>query len=134
MKKTKRIKKTAATLSVVLAVAGNSMPVLADGASGAQQMDNSADQLLTSPLLITEVVPNTKNVGSGDAYEFYELTNVSDAEVDLGNYDILYDNGKTKTKWNPSISKLPAKTTMLVWIKNDANTELQKADFITYYD
>lgn len=89
-----------------------------------------------SPILITEVVPNTDNLNGGDAYEYYELTNITDSSVDMSKYDIVYDNGSTKTTWTPDINnfkEIPGKSSVLVWIKNAGNQDSKKADFCNYY-
>lgn len=94
---------------------------------------SSLEDKLASPILITEVVPNTKNVNKSDAYEYYELTNTSGKDIVLSDYNILYDNGSKVTPWNSDVEVLPAHATLLVWIKNDGNQTLNKQDFLNYY-
>ena len=57
-----------------------------------------------SPLLLTEVVPNTDNVGGSDAYEYFEIYNVSEFDIDLSDYHFLYDNGSTVAEWQLELS------------------------------
>lgn len=116
----------AASLAALVAVSGSKVPAVA-----AEKQTEITK--LSSPVLITEVIPNTDNMGGADAYEYYELTNISDQEVDLSNYHIVYVNGSTKTIWDPDIQKIPANSSMLVWIKNDGNVTATKADFCKYY-
>ncbi len=81
---------------------------------------------LSSPLQITEVVPNTANEGTGsDVYEYFELYNSSTMNVSLDNYHFLYDNGSSVTEWklNETGSVLEAGKTAIVWIRNDAVIE-----------
>ncbi|MEI3147268.1 MAG: hypothetical protein V8T10_04695 [Merdibacter sp.] len=52
-----------------------------------------------SPLLITELVPNTANVDGSDAYEFFEIYNASDETIDLRQYHFIYVNGTKETEW-----------------------------------
>lgn len=91
----------------------------------------------SSPILITEVVPNTKNLGGSDAWEYYEITNVSSRDVDLDDYDIVYVNpGKTRTVWKPADTEahvIPARSSMLIWVKNSGNTDQTKEAFRAYY-
>lgn len=93
----------------------------------------SGNEKLPSPILITEVVPNTKNLNGSDAYEYYELCNVSDRDINMDDYNIVYVNGNKRTVWKGDVSVIPANSSMLVWVKNAKNQELTKADFYTYY-
>lgn len=89
-----------------------------------------------SPLLLTEVVPNTDNVGGSDAYEYFEIYNVSGFDIDLSDYHFLYDNGSTVAEWQlEDAITLKAKETLTVWVRNDAVVEagLTAEDFNTHY-
>ena len=88
---------------------------------------------MSSPLVITEVVPNTDNVNKADAYEYYELTNITDRPIAKGLYDITYINGEKRSDWTVEIDEVPAHSSFLVWIKNDGNKDLTKKDFVKYY-
>ena len=118
---------TAASLAMLVAMSGSQIPTLA-GENG-----NNITKI-SSPVLITEIVPNTDNLSKLDAYEYYELTNISDKEIDLSNYHIVYVNGTKQALWDPNIQKIPAKSSMLVWIKNEGNAQSTKADFCKYYN
>ena len=120
-------------LAAVLTVSGTRLPsttVRAEGEPGA---------VPTAPIMITEVVPNTDNLTdkenkSLDAWEYYEIANVSDKDVNLNNYNIVYDNGSAKTVWTATgVDVLPAGKTMLVWVRNGCNDEKSIADFRDYY-
>ena len=41
-------------------------------------------------LLITELVPDSTNVGTADGYEFIEVYNNTDQAIDFSNYKIRY--------------------------------------------
>ena len=60
---------------------------------------------VASPLLITELVPNTENVDGNDAYEYCELYNTSNAPLSMDQYVLRYDNGSSVNVWT-----LPAGT------------------------
>lgn len=120
-------------LAAVLTVSGTQLPsttVRAEGEPGA---------VPTAPIVITEVVPNTDNLTdkenkSLDAWEYYEIANVSDKDVNLNNYNIVYDNGSAKTVWTATgVDVLPAGKTMLVWVRNGCNDEKSMADYRDYY-
>ena len=46
-----------------------------------------------SPLLISELSPNSANVSGSDAYEYLQIFNVSDQSVAVNNYQLVYVNG-----------------------------------------
>ena len=99
--------------------------------------DAAAEKQLTSPILITEIVPNTANVGGSDAFEYFEIYNASDRAVDLSQYQFLYDNNGKVSEWelaDPDLI-LGAHETLTVWVKNGANTEAgyTAADFNENY-
>ncbi|MEE0831433.1 MAG: lamin tail domain-containing protein, partial [Longicatena sp.] len=91
------------------------------------------EKTISSPVLITEIVPNTDNMNKLDAYEYYELMNISDQDVNLSDYNIVYVNDTKTSIWKTNVQVLPAGEKMLVWTRNEGNTELTKADFIAYY-
>lgn len=119
----------AMALSVICAVPNNGISVAAADIT-------EETKTISSPVIITEIIPNTENGSTNklDAYEYYELTNITDTDVDLTNYNIAYVNGSKTTLWNPDITVLPANASMLVWIRNTDNTEKSKTDFCNYYN
>lgn len=59
---------------------------------------------LRTPLVITELLPNPDNVDgtdqeTHDAYEYAEVCNVSDQSINLKDYEIVYNNGKSDSVW-----------------------------------
>ena len=130
MRHKKLTKAAAIGLSVIMAAGGSFTALATPDVKGAEPAPLQAVGL-PSPILVTEMVPNTENMNSSDAYEYFEITNVSGVDVDLRNYDIVYDNGNTKTVWTTDVTVLPAGQTILVWVKNPGNQELTKEDFRT---
>lgn len=89
-----------------------------------------------SPLLITELVPNTANVDGSDAYEFFEIYNTSDAAIDLRQYHFIYVNGTKETEWELADDiQLEAGKVLTVWVRNDAveDAQLSADDFNAEY-
>lgn len=141
MRKKTGARTAALCMAAVLATTGNGINVQAagnintngqsDNASSANvTVVNTDGENISSPVLITEVVPNTRNADTkGDVYEYYELTNISGHDINLDYYDIVYVNGNKPTVWKANLNTIPAGQTMLVWVKNEYNQELTKADF-----
>lgn len=100
-----------------------------------------------APLLqITEVAPDTANVGGSDAYEFIEVRNASDEPVDFGDYTLNYlytDNAlvdpvtTSSVLWPavPADVVIPAGGTLVLWVVNPAGVEagLTAEDFNANY-
>lgn len=82
MKKLDRKSITMSMLGLV-AIVGVGQQVLA------QDIEKTSQEV-QAPILVTEVVPNTDNLNSLDAYEYFELTNITDQSVDMENYDLVY--------------------------------------------
>lgn len=69
-----------------------------------------------------------------DAWEYYEIANISNTDVNLNNYNIVYNNGSKETVWaSEGVDVLPAGKTMLVWVKNGCTDDKNIEDFKTYY-
>ncbi|OZI13538.1 hypothetical protein CEW92_01550 [Bacillaceae bacterium SAS-127] len=90
-------------------------------------------------LLITELVPDTTNVNKKDGYEFIEIYNNSDQPVSLKDYQLVYrypsGDNKPDLKWEFKEDKtIPAQGTIVVWVKNGANTDLTLTDFNKQFD
>ncbi len=106
-------------------------------------LTRATDPALAAPLLqITEIAPDTANVGGGDAYEFIEVYNASDAPIDFGDYTLSYlytDNAlsgpvtTSSTLWpaQPNEVTIAAGGTLVLWVKNPAGVTagLTVADF-----
>ncbi|WP_042375356.1 lamin tail domain-containing protein [Neobacillus jeddahensis] len=88
--------------------------------------------------LVTEVVPDSTNVGSADGYEFIEVYNNTDKDVNFKDYKLQYRYGTDPTTdviW-PSVPDdvvIPSKKTLVFWIINDQNTNKTVADFNENY-
>ena len=57
---------------------------------------------MTTPILqVTEVAPNTANVGGSDAYEFIEVYNSTTVPINFADYTIayLYPNADLTNSW-----------------------------------
>ncbi|WP_010676851.1 lamin tail domain-containing protein [Bacillus timonensis] len=89
-------------------------------------------------LLVTEIVPNSTNVGSADGFEFVEIYNNSDKPVHFKDYKLYYRYGKdprTDVIW-PTVTEnlvIPARKTLVLWIINNQNNEQTVDDFNAHY-
>ncbi|UAL47758.1 lamin tail domain-containing protein [Sutcliffiella horikoshii] len=90
------------------------------------------------PFLVTEVVPDSTNVGSADGYEFIEIYNNTNQDLSFKDYKLYYRYGAesaTDVVW-PSIPDdvvIPSKETLVFWIINAQNREQTVADFNANY-
>lgn len=88
--------------------------------------------------LVTEVVPDSTNVGSADGYEFIEIYNNTDKDINFKDYKIQYRYGEDPTTdviW-PSVPDnvvIPSKKTLVFWIINGQNDSKTVADFNANY-
>ena len=97
--------------------------------------------LRASSLQITELLPDSANVGSGDGYEFVEVYNGTDRAIDFGDYSLryLYPVDETKnsstTLWpsTPRAATIAPGDTLVIWVKNGQNSGLTRADFNTHF-
>jgi hypothetical protein len=91
-----------------------------------------------SPILITELLPNSNNVAgsSTDAFEFIELYNNSTQTVDLKNYKLVYGypDGKMIDWTFKEDRAIAPGETLVVWVKNKENTNLALVDFNTEFN
>ncbi len=93
--------------------------------------------LITAPLQITEVTPDTSNMGGADAFEFIEVYNASSEPVDFSDYTLRYLYPRADLT-NSNVVDWPAKQrdvsiapggTLVFWVKNGQNDSLSDADF-----
>ncbi len=93
--------------------------------------------LTTAPLQITEITPDTSNVGSADGFEFIEVYNATSEPVDFSNYTLRYLYPRADLT-NTNVVDWPAAQrdvsiapggTLVFWIKNGQNDALTDADF-----
>ncbi|WP_052022976.1 metallophosphoesterase, partial [Actinotalea ferrariae] len=93
--------------------------------------------LVAAPLQITELLPDSRNVGGSDGYEFIELYNATTEPIDFGQYtlDYLYpgaDLVSTNVVQWPSTPRsvvVPSEGTLVLWVKNGPNDALTDDDF-----
>jgi LPXTG-motif cell wall-anchored protein len=96
--------------------------------------DPQPDPTVTAaPLHVTEVLPDSTNVGTGDGYEFIEVYNATSDAIDFSDYAInyLYPDTDTSSLWpaTPSNVVIPAGETLVFWIKNGQNDTLGQDAF-----
>lgn len=101
----------------------------AEGVLAAEAKESSAPPALT----ITEILPDSANVGGSDAYEFIEICNNTKEAVNLKDYRLSYlypDTGVQTVWWETKEDQvLLAEESLVFWIKNGANDSLTLSDF-----
>ncbi|PAF33788.1 hypothetical protein CHI14_01345 [Paenibacillus sp. 7516] len=106
------------------------------GYSAAIRPSTSLMQQSSGPdLLITEMVPDTTNLPnlSTDAYEFVEVYNNTDQEINFKDYTFFYNNKDTwKTEEDADIL-IPAHSPVVFWILNGSNNDLTAEQFNQNY-
>src|SRR5690606_32175669 len=93
--------------------------------------------VVTAPLQVTELLPDSTNVGGPDGLAFIEVYNATSAPIDFGDYTINYlypidELTNTQTsRWpaTPADVVIPAGETLVLWIKNGPNNDLGDAEF-----
>ncbi|MBP1966416.1 S-layer homology domain-containing protein [Paenibacillus aceris] len=113
-------------------------PMAANAADNEAQI-SEVDYSKLSKLMITELVPDTANISSSDAYEFIEVYNNTNKTLDFKDYNLVYRYPGTSTIWapyqngNPNGSmKIPAQSSIVLWVMNTdkgINLNLKAADF-----
>ncbi|WP_400243725.1 lamin tail domain-containing protein [Niallia sp. JL1B1071] len=89
-------------------------------------------------LLVTEVVPDSANVGTADGYEYIEIYNNTDRAINFKDYKIQYRynaDPATDVVW-PSIPAdvvIEPQKTLVFWIINGQNGDKTVADFNANY-
>ncbi len=97
--------------------------------------------LVAAPLQITEITPDTANVGGSDGYEFIEVFNASDRDIDFSDYALTYlypQDTTTNTNealWPavPDDVVIGSGETLTFWVKNAANGDLTAPDFNAHF-
>ncbi|WP_248513599.1 lamin tail domain-containing protein, partial [Sporosarcina sp. NCCP-2222] len=86
-------------------------------------------------VLITEIMPNSLNIGKSDAYEYIELYNNLSVPVPLQDIKLVYGYPSGESvDWNFIEDKaIQPGETMVVWVKNAANAALTLDDFNQIY-
>ncbi|SFL80605.1 Calcineurin-like phosphoesterase [Gracilibacillus orientalis] len=99
---------------------------------------NDVDIQALPSLLVTEITPDSSNVGSADGYEFIEIYNNTDQDIPFEHYKMQYRYGSDPASdviW-PSIPDdvvIPANETLVFWIINGQNNDKTVEDFNTNY-
>ena len=95
------------------------------------------ETITSSPIMITELLPNSDNVSGSDAYEFIELYNNSSQPFSLKDYKLVYGypDGQTADWEFKEDKEIAPGETMVVWVKltNKTNDSLTLADFNTEF-
>lgn len=93
------------------------------------------DSVNGTPLIFTEIVPDTDNVSGADAYEYLEIFNSSNSDIKLSDYEIHYSYTNSDTLWTPDQSDLTVSAggSIVLWVLNGSNNELTQSDFNSYY-
>ncbi|MDM5153308.1 lamin tail domain-containing protein [Bacillus sp. DX1.1] len=87
------------------------------------------------PFLITEVTPDTTNVGKADGYEFIEVYNNSNQDINFKDYTIRYrypaEGPEGDLIWGstPDDVVIPSGQSLVFWIITGENNEKTVADF-----
>ena len=103
-----------------------------------QVIQKEIDYTKMPQLLVTEVLPDSTNVGSADGFEFVEIYNNSNKAINFKDYKLYYRYGKnprTDVMW-PSVKEnvvIPARKTLVLWIINGENSEQTVEDFNAHY-
>lgn len=91
------------------------------------------DTMKAPNLTITEILPDSSNVGGADAYEFVEIFNNADKSINLKDYRLYYtypDTGVQNVWWETREDKiLESGQSIVFWIKNGKNDNLTRTDF-----
>ncbi|GMX60774.1 hypothetical protein Elgi_07700 [Paenibacillus elgii] len=91
------------------------------------------------PILVTELLPNSTNVGGADGYEFIEIYNNTDKPINFKDYKLFYrytDSGPEDDVIWPTDREdliLPPKKPFVFWVINSQNTAKTVADFNAAY-
>lgn len=91
-------------------------------------------------LLITELVPDSTNVGGSDGYEFIEVYNNSNETINFSDYTIRYrypmEGAGADAFWDPDVNEdilIPSGETAVFWVINSKNGDKTAADFNDNY-
>ncbi|PQP89161.1 hypothetical protein CPT76_13380, partial [Paenibacillus sp. AR247] len=109
--------------SKVLQTISYSAPIKGSETEPGTGQDTVANISAGLPLLITEMVPDTANVAgvSADAYEYVEVYNNTDQNINFKDYSFFYNN---KDNWTPVSGEdmiIPAHSPAVFWIMNENN-------------
>ncbi len=90
------------------------------------------------PLLITELVPDTTNVGGADGYEFIEVYNNTNQVLNFSEYRIHYrypTGPENDLVWIPNVRdvNIDPGEALVLWIENTGNANMDVDDFNAHF-
>lgn len=97
--------------------------------------DTIIDKSKVPALVISEIMPDSSNVAGSDAYEFIEIYNNSNLDINLKDYQLVYNYPEQGIDgdviwWQTNQDKIiKSHDTLVFWIKNGANDDLTINDF-----
>lgn len=107
--------------------------LIVSGTSIEAKETEKIDTTQAPSLTITEILPDSSNVGGADAYEFVEVFNNADRSINLKDYRLYYtypDTGVQNVWWETREDKiLESGESIVFWIKNGENDNLTRSDF-----
>lgn len=108
------------------------------GIAGAQAAAQTVDDSRVPPLLITEIVPDSSNMGGADAFEFIEIYNNTDQVLNFRDFHIIYryPTGPAEDQiWIPEMRDIPMEPgkAIVFWIANSGNANATADDFNRNY-
>ena len=97
--------------------------------------------LRAAALQVTELLPDSTNVGSADGYEFVELYNGTDRPIDWSDYSLRYlypidetqDSSTVLWPSTPRAATIAPGDTLVLWVRNGQNAALTRADFNAHF-
>ena len=99
----------------------------------AESNETGVDLTKAPALTITELLPDSSNMSGADAYEFIEIHNNTELEINLKDYKVCYtypDTGVVTSWWESNEDRiLEAGENLIFWVKNGSNDSLTKEDF-----
>lgn len=99
----------------------------------AESNETGVDLTKAPALTITELLPDSSNMSGADAYEFIEIHNNTEMEINLKDYKVCYtypDTGVVTSWWESNEDRiLEAGENLIFWVKNGSNDSLTKEDF-----
>jgi len=99
--------------------------------AGVNQISVTAATATAGALLITELVPDSKNFNGADAYEFVEVYNNTKSALNFNDFYFYYND---KDNWNVTGDVIiPAGGNVVFWVMNGTNLELTAQNFIDNY-
>jgi len=96
---------------------------------------------LVGHLQITELVPDSTNIGGADGYEFIEVHNPTSTPVSMADYELRYlytADGQSITNaadWPlaPADAVIAPGGTLVIWVRNGSNDAVTASDFAAHY-